>query len=312
MALQAEQPVGHGVIPLLLQQGYRQELTLGLGHFAVIGIQVVNMEPVIAPFVAQEAFRLGNFIGVMGEGIVNTAAVNIQIVAQMLHGNAGALDVPAGIANTPGRIPLEGLILELGLGKPQDKVILVLFVLVLFHALTNAYRQIFLVMVVEDVVFIQRRGVKVHVAAGKIGFALVQKSLHHMNILVNTVGGRLHNIGPLDVQLVAVREKRVGVVFCDLHDGLVFPTGTLEHLVLAGVGIGGKVTHIGDVHDTLDVVAGIAQGLLQHILHDVGAQVADVGIVVHRWAAGVHFHLIGRIWGKQFFLVRQGIVKIHG
>ena len=43
------------------------------------------MDPVIAPMVAQIRLGLGNFIGVVGEGVVDPAAVDVQILAQMLH-----------------------------------------------------------------------------------------------------------------------------------------------------------------------------------------------------------------------------------
>ena len=163
-------------------------------------------------------------------------------------------------------------------------------------------------MVVEDVVFIQSGRIEVHIAASQIGFPLFQKGLYHMDILINTVGSRLHHIRALDIQLVAVREERIGIVFRDFHDGLVLPTGALEHLVLAGIGIRGQMAHVGDIHDALDVIPGIAQSLLQHILHDVGAQIADVGKVVHRGTAGVHFYLLGMVGDKQFFFMGQGIV----
>ena len=118
VGLEAEEAVDHGIVALAFQQGHRQELALGLGHFAGIGVQMVDMEPVVAPLVAQVALGLGDLVGVVGEGIVDAAAVDVQILAQVLHGDAGALDVPAGIAHAPGRIPLQRLILELRLGEP--------------------------------------------------------------------------------------------------------------------------------------------------------------------------------------------------
>ena len=308
MALQAEQPVSHGIIALLFQQGHSQELALGLGHFAVIRIQVMDMEPVVAPLVTQVAFGLGNFVGVMRKGIVNAAAVDVQIVPQMLHGNAGALNVPAGIAHAPGRIPLESLILELGLGKPENEVVLILLVLVLFHALPDAHGQVFLIVVIEDVVLFQFGGIEVHVAPGKIGIALVQQRLDHVDILGNAVRGRLHHIRTLDVQLVAVGKEGIGVVFGNFHDGLVLPLGTLDHLILAGVRVGGQMAHVRDVHDPLDGISQIAQGLFQHILHNIGAQIADVGKMVNRGAAGVHLHQLRVVGNKQFLLVGQRVV----
>ena len=79
---------------------------------------MMDMEPVVAPLVAQIAFTLGDLVGMMWEGVIDTAGVDVQILAQVLHRDAGALDMPAGITDTPGRIPLQGLVLELRLGKP--------------------------------------------------------------------------------------------------------------------------------------------------------------------------------------------------
>ena len=72
------------------------------------------------------------------------------------------------------------------------------------------------------------------------------------------------------------------------------------------------MAHVGDVHDALDVVALIAQGLFQHVLHDVAAQIADVGKVIDRRAAGVHLDDIGVVGNEQFLFSGCGIIQIHG
>ena len=127
-ALEAEVPVGQGVIALLLQQGHSEKLTLGLGHLAVRGIQVMDVEPLGAPGMAQVALALGDLVGVVGEGVVHAAAVEIQILPIVLQGDAGALDMPPRIPYAPGGIPLQGLVLELALGEPEDEVVLVALV----------------------------------------------------------------------------------------------------------------------------------------------------------------------------------------
>ena len=81
--------------------------------------------------------------------------------------------------------------------------------------------------------------------------------------------------------------------------------------ILAFIGIGGQVAYVGDVHDPVHIVAHIAQVLLQHILHDVAAEVADVGKVIHRGAAGIHFHMARCVGGEFGFLMGGGVVKIH-
>ena len=219
--------------------------------------------------------------------------------------------MPAGIAHAPGRVPFQRLVLELGLGEPQHKVVLVALVGVLLHALADAHSQILLVVIVEDVVPLQLTGVEIHVAAGQIRVPSVDELGDDLDIVVNKAGSGLHHIRTLDVQLPAVLEKRVGVILGDLHDGLVLALGALEHLVLALIGIRGQVSHVGDVHDAVHVVSGVAQVLLQHVLHDIGAQVADVGKVVHGGAAGVHLHMAGGVGLELLFLVGGGIIQIH-
>ena len=219
--------------------------------------------------------------------------------------------MPAGIAHAPGRIPFQGLVLELGLGEPQDEVVAVALVGVFLHALADAHHQVLLLVLVEHIIFLQLGGIEIHVAAGQIGIALFQQALDHLDELLDAVGCRLHHIGGLDVQLFAVGKEGVGIETGDLHDRLVLPLSALEHLVLAGVGVRGQVAHIGDVHDPLHIVTAVAQVFFQHVLHDIGPQVADVSIVVHRRAAGVHFHLARLVGVKFFFFVGQGIIELH-
>ena len=84
--------------------------------------------------------------------------------------------------------------------------------------------------------------------------------------------------------------------------------GALDHLVLALVGVAREVADVGDVHHAVHAVTRKAQILFQHVLHDVGAQIADVGKVVHGRAAGVHLHMVRRM-GLEFFLfMGRGIV----
>jgi hypothetical protein len=163
-------------------------------------------------------------------------------------------------------------------------------------------------VVVKDVVPVQLGCVEVHIASGHVGIALGQQALHQLDELVDKAGGGLDHIGGLDVQLAAVVKEGVGVVLGDLHHRLVLPAGPLEHLVLAGVGVGGQMPHVGDVHDPVHVVAVVAQEFFQYVLHDVGPQIADVGEVVHRGPAGVHLHMAGGVGSKLFLLVGGAIV----
>ena len=80
----------------------------------------------------------------MRENVVHTTAVNIHVFTKMLHTDAGALNMPSRISDAPRTVPLERLILELGLGKPKHKVILILLILVFLNIITYADLQLFL------------------------------------------------------------------------------------------------------------------------------------------------------------------------
>ena len=88
--------------------------------------------------------------------------------------------------------------------------------------------------------------------------------------------------------------------------------GALEHLVLAGVGVARKVAYVRDVHRAGHIVAEAAQRLFKHVLHDVRAQVADVGEVVNGRAAGVHFDLAGLVRDKFLFSLGACVIELHG
>ena len=72
------------------------------------------------------------------------------------------------------------------------------------------------------------------------------------------------------------------------------------------------MTYVGDVHYPEHIVALPPQGLLQHVLHDVAAQVADMGKVIDRGTAGVEGDLARLVGLKRLLLVGHGVVKLHG
>ena len=101
---------------------------------------------------AEIGLALCDLVGVVREGVVDAAAVDIQPLAQLLYAYAGALDVPAGIAESPRALPLHLLILELGLGDPEHKVGLVALVSVGVHTLTHSDGKVLAAEIAEDVV----------------------------------------------------------------------------------------------------------------------------------------------------------------
>ena len=155
MTLETEHSVDHRIELLFFKYGYGKEVAFALTHFAGLVIKMLDMEPVIAPAMTEEGFTLGNFIGMMREDIVYAAAVNIQMLAEILKSNAGALNVPARITYAPGAVPLKSLILKLGLGKPKNKVVFVLFIGVFVHIISYANQKVIFVVSCENIVIIK-------------------------------------------------------------------------------------------------------------------------------------------------------------
>jgi hypothetical protein len=127
--------------------------------------------------------------------------MDVKILAEMLHTDARALDVPAGVAYTPGAIPLELLIVKLGLSEPKHEVCLIFLVLILLNALADTYLEVLLLEVVENVVLIELRGIEIDISARLVSVVLLDKSLDGLDKLVNAGGCGSYYLGGLDMSL---------------------------------------------------------------------------------------------------------------
>ena len=65
------------------------------------------MEPIIAPFVTEISLALRYFVGVVRESVVNAAAMDIKVLAEIFERNSRALDVPARISDAPRAVPFQ-------------------------------------------------------------------------------------------------------------------------------------------------------------------------------------------------------------
>ena len=113
------------------------------------------MEPLRTPCVAYVSLALSDLVCVVGECIVDTAAVNVKIFTEVLVADCRAYDVPAGVAEAPRAFPLKLLILNLRLCEPKNLVGLVLLCGVLLNALSYADGEILRLVLVEDIIFLK-------------------------------------------------------------------------------------------------------------------------------------------------------------
>ena len=111
------------------------------------------MEPVITPFVTDISLALCYFVGVVRESIVNAAAMDIKVLAEIFERDCRALDVPSGISHAPRAVPFQLLRIELRLCEPKHEISLVALVSVRLNALTDAHGEVFLFKIMEHIVF---------------------------------------------------------------------------------------------------------------------------------------------------------------
>ncbi len=104
--------------------------------------------------------------------------------------------------------------------------------------------------------------------------------------------------------------EAVGVVLGYLLDGLTLGQRRQDHLVPTGFHqLLAHVPHIGNVLDVVDFETVRFQGAPYPVSHEVGSQIAYVGVSVDRGATGVHPYQ-PRFDGLDFFhLLGEGVVE---
>ena len=160
---------------------------------------MLYMEPVIAPFVSEVALRLRDLIGVMWENIIHTATMDIHVLAKMLDTDAGTLNMPARITDTPWTIPFKCLIFKFGFCKPENKVCLILLIRILIDIIPYTDQRLEFCLCRENIVIIQFGCVKINISSCLICITLFQQSLDHFYKFRNAVRCRFHNVRCLDV-----------------------------------------------------------------------------------------------------------------
>ena len=130
-------------------------------------------------------------------------------------------------------------------------------------------------------------GVEVDTVGSAIRVAVSLDVGDEFDLLADVVGGAAEDRRVLDVERAHVLEERAGIELRDFPRGLAGAPRTLFHLVLAGVGVGSEMAHVGDVHDVRNLVAVPFQHSPEQIFEQEGAEVPDVLVVVDGRAAGV-------------------------
>ena len=127
-------------------------------------------------------------------------------------------------------------------------------------------------------VFFKPFGPKVNIAVGLVGVALFGQRFNNSQNGINILGGgRVHN-KQMHVQALGISPKFGNVALGHLGHGNALLVGFFNQFIV----------NIGKVLHKNYLVATVLQITAQNIKHAKRAGVANVNVVVNRWAAGVN------------------------
>ena len=232
----------------------------------------------------------------MREGEVDAAAVDVDGFAEQGFGHRRALDMPAGTAPTPGRLPAR---LRVGGGLPEHEVAGIFLVRSDFDTRTGEHlAQVALGQLAVAGIALD---VEQHVIFCGIGVVTCDQPLDHRDDLRQVRRDArlvvdLRDTERFEVLVISLRIARRNDA--DLH---AFLYGGSVDLVV----------DVGDVAGVLHARVLASQQPREHVEHHGGAGVADVGVGINRRAADVHRDPV-RILRDEFFLVAgQRVVQLH-
>ena len=208
------------------------------------------------------------------------------MLAEQGHAHHRALQVPARRAPAPRGIPAQHPALAGLLRAPQREVGLAAAA---FHVLQPGRLQLPLGAHLGQLAVARvLGGVEVQARGELVGEAVPLKLPGELDHLRHVGAGPRVLVGGQDVQRGGVDEEGVGVEGGDIHHRTPLAGRRDLQLVLAGVGVGDRVPHVGDVHDVLHRDAPPAERAAQRIGEHVRAHVAQVRERVHGRPAAVH------------------------
>ena len=308
MCTKAEIAIIQGIVPLFLEAAQGQEVARGFSHLFFSQHEKLSVEPVLNPGrLACGGLALGDLIAVVYGDVVDTPTVDVELLSEVLHAHGAALNMPARIPPSPWRVPQHGLMLELRAGEPEYKIVGIL--LIGIDSDSGTCLQILPHLSGEFSEVGRFSHIEVDITAAPVGEPRLLNTDDQIDHVLDVVGRPAGDVRLRYVEGLQIPEKGFLVELGDFPDALSLLPGTLQHLVLPLIGIIGQVPHIGDVHDMFDLVTEETKGTDQQVLENIGAQVADVGVLIHGRAAGIQPHLVRHSWYELLSFSTQGVEK---
>ncbi len=237
--------------------------------------------------------RLGNLVLVVREDEVQSAAVDVEGRAEELLAHRGALDVPAGPAAAPGRVPRR---LARLLSLPEREIERFPLELPGRHPLAGS--QIVQVAARELRVLGPARHLEVHVPAGGVGDPGIEERLDEREDLGDDLGHPRRDVRRNQAELRGV-----------LLEGLDVAVGQGRRVLpRLARGVDDLVVDVRVVPDVRDAVAAVSE-ITHHDVEDgEGPGVSDVYPRVDGGTTHVQTHFTWPEWLERFLATGERVV----
>src|SRR3989344_3957443 len=227
--------------------------------------------------------------------------MDVKRLTKIFHGHSRALDMPAGESFTPGALPAK-------FGEfPEHKIFRVVF----FRIRNNACPRLifFKYSTGELAVGGEAAGIEVHPIRENIREAFFLKALYELDLFRNMFARTRKDFPHSKIKFLKILFKRPRVEGANLFESCErfwFSSAAHcgDHFIFSFVTISRKMPNIGEVHYLLYLVAFHLERTAQNVRNSVGAQIADMRVVVDRWAAVIETSLTLLEWFKRFCFAR--------
>ena len=193
----------------------------------IINIDKAVMHPIMSKFFAVCPLRLGNFVFVMGENKVKTAAVDIYCIAQISASHRRTFNMPARSALAPGRVPIR---LARFCAFPKAEIHRIFFYIACFYS--RARFQIFQRLMRKLAVIFKFFRPVINIAARFIGIALFKKLRNDFDYFIYIFGGSRVYGRFANVKAGRILPKLFYIAFRNFGNGGVFLIRTADKFII--------------------------------------------------------------------------------
>ncbi len=280
--------------------GDQQRVTERLRHLQALDGHPPVVQPVARERVAARV-RLRHLVLVVRERQLDAAPVDVERLAEVAQCHRRALQVPAGTAGPPRRVPRR--LVGAGLGRlPEGEVVRVLLVRDAGHVVGRVGPRVVDPPPGQRPVLGVGPHAEVDVAARRVGVPALHEPLDHRDHL-GDVPGRTRLDGRVGAAQRPVRVlERVLVALRDAPRLHALFQGAVDDLVV----------DVGDVPAERDLVAAVLEPAARDVEGDAGPDVADVRGSLHGRAAEVDRRFAWRDGYELARGTRGGVIQAQG